>query len=132
MDFSKSRKNNLVSNDDKVESPDNFSLGSYLGKTVKIKGNITSDESVGIEGRVNGNIKSADTITIGKSGNVSGKIEADIINIMGKAKGDIISRKKVRIQSGAKFDGNINTDNVIIEEGGLFNGNMNMSEKKNK
>ncbi|MCK5222719.1 MAG: polymer-forming cytoskeletal protein, partial [Candidatus Aminicenantes bacterium] len=64
-----------------------------------------------------------------KSGNVTGKIEADVINIIGKAKGDIISRKKLIIQSSANFDGNINTDNVIIEEGGIFNGNMNLSEK---
>ena len=129
MDFSKSKKNNSVSNEDKVESSDKFGLGSYLGKTVKIKGNITSDESVRIEGRINGNIKSSATITIGKSGNVTGKIEADVINIIGKAKGDIISRKKLILQSSAKFDGNINTDNVIIEEGGIFNGNMNLSEK---
>lgn len=132
MDFSKSKKDNLISERDKTDSSESFSSESYLGKTIKIKGNLTSEESVIIEGRVNGNIKSADTITIGKYGNTKGKLEADVINIMGRAKGDIISRKNLKIQGTAKFDGNINAENVIIEEGGIFNGNMNMSEKKDR
>ncbi len=105
---------------------------SFLGKSIKIKGNISSEESIRIEGRVNGNIKSKKAIIIGESGNINGKLEADSINLSGKAKGDIISRIRLTIHRTAKFEGNIHSDNIIIEEGGIFNGNMNLPEKKNK
>ena len=132
MDFTKNRKKDEVDRIEEVSSSANISSESFLGRTIKIKGNITSEDSIIIEGKVTGNIQSKNTVTIGKSGNTNGKIEAELINIIGKAKGDIITGKKLKIHSFAKFYGNINSENVVIEEGGIFNGNMNMSEKKNK
>ena len=132
MDFTKKKKENGMNRIEEVNSSANVSSESFLGKTIKIKGNITSEDSIIIEGKVNGNIQSKNTITIGNSGNTTGKIEAEFINIIGKAKGDIFTGKKLKIHSTAKFEGNINSENVVIEEGGIFNGNMNMSEKKSK
>jgi len=130
MDFSKNRREN--ENMDSLISSGTTGSDSFLGKSVKVKGNITSEESVIIEGKVTGNITSENSITIGKSGNVNGKLEADFINILGKAKGTINSKIKLKIQNGARFEGDINSNSVIIEEGGVFNGMMNMSEKKNR
>ncbi len=132
MDFTKKKKGYEPNRIEEVNSSANVSSESFLGKTIKIKGNITSEDSIIIEGKVNGNIESKNTIPIGQSGNTAGKIEAEFINIIGKAKGDIFTGKKLKIHSSAKFEGNINSENVVIEEGGIFNGNMNMSEKKSK
>jgi len=130
MDFTKNRKKDKAEKSEEINSSTNVGSESFLGRTIKIKGNITSEDSIIIEGKVSGNIQSKNTVTIGKSGNTSGKIEAEFINIIGRAKGDIFTGKKLKIHSFAKFDGNINSENVVIEEGGIFNGNMNMSEKK--
>jgi len=130
MDFTKNRKENISENSSNLS--ENTGTESFLGKTVKIKGNISTDKSIILEGSIKGNISSKTSIIIGKSGNVSGRLEADFINISGKAKGTIISGKKLKILRNAKFDGDITASNVIIEEGGIFNGNMNMSEKKGR
>ncbi len=130
MDFTKNKKANAIENT--AIPSESSGTESFLGSTVKIKGNISSDESLILEGKVNGNISSKNSITIGKSGNCTGILEADFVTIMGKAKGTIITGKKLRLLSKAKFEGNITSSNVIVEEGGIFNGNMNMSEKKGK
>ncbi len=127
MDLSKkNEKNNYshASNDNESES--------YFGKSVKIKGNITSQDSILIEGKFNGNINVKETLTIGESGNVNGKIEANSINVMGKVKGEIRTNQKLRVLSTAKIKGDIFSNSVIIQEGGVFNGNMNMKEKETK
>ncbi|MEN8221918.1 MAG: polymer-forming cytoskeletal protein [Acidobacteriota bacterium] len=128
MDFKKNRNESEIVRDERPSV--NSETESYLGSTLKIKGNISSEEPVILEGKLTGNISSQQSITIGKSGTSSGRLEADYINIVGKAKGTIVTGKKLKIFSNAKFDGDITSTKVIIEEGGIFNGNMNMSEKK--
>ena len=130
MDFSRSKKEVLA--ETPVVPTAQGGNDSYLGKTLKIKGSITSDESVTVEGKVTGNITSDTSITIGESGNVSGTLEADYVNVLGKAKGIIKSKQRMIIKTNARFEGEINSGSVIIEEGGVFNGNMNMSDKKNR
>ena len=130
MDFTKNKKGNTTERTNITS--ESSGTESFLGSTVKIKGNISTEESIILEGKITGNISSKNSIIIGKSGNASGRLEADFINISGKAKGTIITGKKLKILSNAIFDGNITASNVIIEEGGIFNGNMNMSEKKGR
>jgi len=130
MDFSKSKKvNEAISIDENSKSSE---TESFIGKSIKVKGNISSEQSIRIEGKITGNITSNNSITIGKSGISSGRLEAEYINILGNSKGTIVSGKKLNILSNAKFNGNITSPKVIIDEGGIFNGNMNMLEKKGK
>ncbi len=59
--------------------------GTYIGKTMDIKADITSDENITIEGRVNGNIEVTKVLTIGRSGNVTADIKAAVVRIIGVA-----------------------------------------------
>lgn len=130
MDFTKNRKRNETENKDlPVE---NTESESYIGKSVTIKGNISSEGPVVMDGKITGNIKSSGTVTIGNTGKSSGALEAEHVKVYGTAKGSIVTRKKLIIHNTARFDGTITSANVVIEEGGLFNGNMNMEGSKKK
>ncbi len=129
MDFSKKKVNEAIRKDEALKSSESE---SFLGKTIKIKGNISSEQSIIFEGKITGNITSKNSITIGKSGISSGRLEAEYINILGNSKGTIVSSKKLNILSNSKFNGNITSSKVIIEEGGVFNGNIIMLGKKGK
>ena len=102
---------------------------SYLGKTLKIKGEITSDEFLTVEGEVKGNINISKTLTIGKSGYVDGEITAEKVKIEGRAKGKVTASDKLEISSNGNFQGNIKSDKLVIEEGAVFQGNANMEDK---
>ena len=53
-----------------------------IGPGVKIAGQITSDENLVIEGKVNGSITAKNhEVTVGKSGNLKANISANIVNI---------------------------------------------------
>lgn len=101
---------------------------SYLGKTLKIKGEISSDEYLTVEGQVTGNINITKTLVIGKDGYVDGEITAEVVKIDGKAKGSITASEKLEISSRGHFHGNIKSEKLVIEEGAVFQGNANQDE----
>lgn len=101
---------------------------SYLGKTLKIKGEITSDEKLTVEGEITGNINITKTLTIGKSGYVDGEISAKVVKIEGRAKGNVTAKEKLEISTNGNFYGNITSDKLVIAEGAVFQGKANMDE----
>lgn len=104
------------------------SSSSYLGKTVEIKGKITSQEFLTIEGKVTGDVESSKTLTIGKSGFINGKIDAEEVQIHGKAEGNIKAVRKLRISSEGNFEGAVKSDKLIIEDGAVFKGKINLDD----
>lgn len=132
MDLSKIKKENEPAGSGSYSGSVQGNSESFLGKSVKFKGNITSEESIMIEGKITGNISSDREITIGAEGNINGRIDAGVVNLLGAARGEIVAKQKINIRNAAKFNGNMTSDKVTIEEGGIFNGNMNMPERKQR
>ncbi len=104
--------------------------GSFIGKTMDIRADITSDEDITIEGRVNGNISVSRTVTIGRSGNVSADIKAAVVRVIGVAKGSISASDKVEILSEGRYSGNIQSTKLVVAEGAVLNGHVNKNQKK--
>ncbi|NIM13736.1 MAG: polymer-forming cytoskeletal protein [Candidatus Aminicenantes bacterium] len=105
---------------------------SYIGESMKIKADITSDENVTIEGKVTGNIDISKTLTIGKKGSVKADIKAAIVRIIGEAKGNIVASEKVEILAQGRYTGNIQSQKLVVEEGAILNGNINQKKVKEK
>ena len=103
---------------------------SYLGKSMKIKGKISSDEYLTVDGLVEGNIDINKTLTIGKHGCVNGTINADVVKLDGKVEGNITAADKLEITSSGVFQGTIKSGKLVIEEGATFKGNVNVEDEK--
>jgi cytoskeletal protein CcmA (bactofilin family) len=101
---------------------------SYLGNSMKIKGKISSDEYLTVDGQVEGNINISKTLTIGKNGYVNGTINADMVRLDGKAEGNITAANKLEIASSGTFHGTIKSDKLVIEEGATFRGKVNAED----
>jgi len=100
---------------------------AMIGKTITIKGDITGEESLVIEGRVDGTIhlKSND-LTIGQSGRVNANVTANVVRIDGEVTGDIVGIEKVVVTKTGKVHGNIVGPRVTLEDGAKFKGSIDM------
>lgn len=98
-----------------------------IGKTISIKGDITGEESLVIEGKVDGTVhlKSND-LTIGQSGRVNANLTANVVRIDGEVKGDIVGTEKVVITKTGRVQGNIVGPRVTLEDGAKFKGSIDM------
>ena len=100
---------------------------AMIGPGVKIKGQITSDEKLVIEGKVDGGITAkSHEVIVGKSGVLNANINAKVVKIDGTVKGDICGGDNVVISKTGNVLGNIQSPRVTLEDGAKFKGSIEM------
>ncbi|MFK8050189.1 MAG: polymer-forming cytoskeletal protein [Halioglobus sp.] len=98
-----------------------------IGSSIVIKGTVTGDEDLTIEGKVEGTIDlKSNVVSVGPSGRVKADISAKIVNIEGEVAGDISGNEKVVISKSGNVKGNIVAPRVTLEDGAIFKGSIDM------
>jgi cytoskeletal protein CcmA (bactofilin family) len=103
---------------------------SVLGPTLFFKGDLSAEEDLLIQGRVEGSITHTQRLTVGPQGTVKANIRAQLIIVEGTVDGDLQADKAVYVKEGAKIVGNIFAPTVSILEGASFSGRIDMDGKK--
>lgn len=99
-----------------------------IGPSIVIKGEVTGDEDLLIQGRVEGSVHlNGNEVSIGQSGQVVADIEAKTVKIDGEVTGDIQGREKVIISKSGNVRGNIVAPRVTLEDGAVFKGSIDMN-----
>jgi cytoskeletal protein CcmA (bactofilin family) len=97
-----------------------------LGKTLLFRGELTAEEDVILQGRVEGSIRHARSLIIGADGSVLGDVYANHLTVEGLVEGDLHGREAVIVKATAQVRGNIFAPRVGIMEGATFNGRVEM------
>jgi len=97
-----------------------------IGKGIIIKGSLTGGGDLVVEGRVEGQVNLKNHLTIENTGKVQADIRAEELTINGEASGNIDASGKVLISTSAKVSGDIKAPRVVIEDGAVFNGSIEM------
>lgn len=95
---------------------------SVLSSDLTVKGNITTQGDVQIEGTVDGDIR-AHQLTVGESATIHGEIVADEIIVNGRVVGRVRGLK-VRLSASARVEGDIVHKTIAIESGAHFEGSV--------
>jgi cytoskeletal protein CcmA (bactofilin family) len=97
---------------------------SVIDAHLSIQGDIATDGTVRVDGRIDGTLHRADTLIIGAGGAVIGNIEAREVVVGGELTGDLSVRGRVEIQKTATVRGDIRAAAVGLEEGGTVHGHV--------
>ena len=101
-----------------------------IGKTAVLHGELTANEDLTIEGRVEGKIELRQhVLTIGVHGKVKSEILAKSVIIIGEVDGNIVATDKVDIRNAGSVDGDIVSPRVAIAEGAHFRGSIDMQRE---
>jgi cytoskeletal protein CcmA (bactofilin family) len=103
---------------------------SILGPTLYFKGDLSAEEDLLIQGRVEGSIIHTQRLTVGPHGTVKADIRAQRIVVDGTVHGDMQAEKSVFVRETARVVGNIYAPVVSIFEGASFSGRIDMDGKK--
>lgn len=102
-------------------------VNAYFGKGSKFSGKLCFEGIVRVDGKVEGEIQSSDTLIIGEGAEVRANINVTNVFISGRVDGDIIANGRIELARAGSLNGNIRTPVFIIQEGGSFNGRCTMS-----
>ena len=100
-----------------------------LGKTLLFRGELTAEEDVILQGRVEGSITHSQRITVCAEGTVTANVRAQVIVVEGTLTGDLQAEKSVMVKESARLRGNITAPSVSIVEGAQFTGGIDMEKK---
>ena len=99
---------------------------SVLSSDLTVKGNITTQGDVQIEGTVDGDIR-AHQLTVGESATIHGEIVAEEVIVNGRVVGRVRGLK-VRLSATARVEGDIVHKTIAIESGAHFEGSVQRQE----
>lgn len=101
-----------------------------IGKSISIKGDLTGNEDLVLEGKVEGKVDLPNNqLTIGANGAVKAEIQAKAVIVVGKVTGNIRGTDRIEIQATGVVDGDVSAPRLVVAEGAVLNGSIAMSEK---
>ena len=97
---------------------------SVIDSQLTISGEIQTDGTIRVDGRVEGSTHRADTLIVGKDGVVVGDIEAREVVVGGEIRGNLVVSGRVEVQKSATVQGDVHAAAVMLQEGGTIQGHM--------
>ena len=99
-----------------------------IGKTIVVHGELSGEEDLTIEGRVEGKISlEGHQLTVGETGNIAAEVVAKTVTIIGRMEGNLYAKDRAEIAESGSLNGDIRSPRVIIAEGAKFKGSVDMS-----
>src|ERR1700733_12158620 len=96
-----------------------------LGATLHVKGEITGNEDLHINGTVEGLVQLEDRkLTVGASAKVTADIIAREVVVYGNVKGNLRARDRIEIKKDGSVVGDLTTARIMIEDGAYFKGSI--------
>jgi cytoskeletal protein CcmA (bactofilin family) len=94
-----------------------------LGASLHVKGEITGNEDLAIDGTVEGLVHLEDRkLTIGASARVTADVIAREVVVYGNVKGNLRARDRIEIKKDGSVVGDLTTARIMIEDGAYFKG----------
>lgn len=106
---------------------------AVIGKAMRIKGDIYSQEDLYVDGEIEGTLELKEhCLTIGPNGKARSAIKAREAVVMGSIQGNVEARDKIAIRKDGKLVGDIKTAGIIIEDGAYFKGSIDIVKVNGK
>jgi cytoskeletal protein CcmA (bactofilin family) len=98
----------------------------FMDKSVRMEGTLEFPGTFRLEGQVKGSLISTETLVLGEGARVEGQIEGNHVVISGRFDGVIFAKGRVEIHAKGVVTGEIHAPCLIIEPGGIFDGQCHM------
>jgi cytoskeletal protein CcmA (bactofilin family) len=102
---------------------------AMIGRSISIRGEVTGDEDMVIQGRVEGSVDlKQHSVTVGPEGEVKANVIARVVTVQGKVVGNLSGEEQVILRASARVEGDIVAPRVVLEDGTVFRGSVEMGE----
>ena len=109
-----------------MASPAPRPAACVLGQQITVRGTLTGEEDLVVEGRVEGSVSLAGHLIVAEGGVLEADLDVQSIEVHGEVRGDIVASESITIDKGAEVAGNVRAPRVIIHDGAQFQGSVEM------
>jgi len=113
---------------DQLETPPD-KVNTVIGKDTHFQGSLKAKGLIRIDGVMEGDVETQGDVVIGESGRVSIELKARNVAVAGRFEGTMDLGGKLEIKSIGVVIGEIKTNGLLVDDGAIFSGNVEMKRK---
>jgi len=104
----------------------------FLDHGTSLTGELQFSGTLRVDGEIHGSISTDDLLIVGERATVHADVKAGEVQIFGSVFGNIDSARRIEVYPTGRLKGDVHTPQLIIEEGGVFEGHSHgpLNEKK--
>ncbi|MBN2288428.1 MAG: polymer-forming cytoskeletal protein [Candidatus Glassbacteria bacterium] len=108
------------------------SISSVLGESTRLNGKLVFSGTMRIDGNIKGEIAAKqekgihNTLIVGEKAWINGDVRVDTVINSGRINGNVYAATRIAIHEPGQLIGDVQTSELTVEEGVVFNGKCNM------
>ena len=107
-------------------------INSMIGHDAHVKGEINTKGAVRIDGEFDGKLNAKGDVFVGEGSKITGNIVGARVVVSGDVNGNIIANDGLEITKSGRVYGDITGDKLLIDEGAIYKGKVNMESASKK
>ncbi|MGD8376314.1 MAG: polymer-forming cytoskeletal protein [Acidobacteriota bacterium] len=103
-------------------------LDGYIGPGTEIEGTVRFSQVLRVDGKITGKVVSERELIVGESAEIDAEIQVGSVSVSGRLAGKVHVKDRMEIHPGARVNADLRLDrpSLVIEEGGILEGNVQM------
>jgi len=106
--------------------PGSENINVFLDKHTVFEGKMTFEGILHLDGKVEGEIFNSGTLIMGETAVIKGKLRVNALILNGRVEGEVNAKERVEIHSKGKMYGTLFAPILVIQDGGIFEGDCKM------
>src|SRR5436309_10787047 len=104
-----------------------------IGKSIYIRGELSGNEDLTIEGTVHGKVELKDhNLIVGSTGRILAEIHAKAVIIQGEVQGNVHAEDRIELATSGTVKGDLVAPRIVIADGARFKGTVDMDRPAEK
>jgi cytoskeletal protein CcmA (bactofilin family) len=101
-------------------------LSGFLDVGSEFHGELSFQDTLRIDGKFKGAIKSGRLLVIGESADVDAEIHVETLSVSGTLRGSVRATGRIELHDTARCQCSLDTNVLVVEEGAVFEGHCSM------
>jgi len=102
----------------------NADFPTILGPDAVFKGDLSYDKGLRLQGRFEGKINTPGKLHVAKEAIMQAEVDAGAIIVEGQVKGNLTASDRIELKNSARYEGDLTTSKLVVEEGAIFSGHV--------
>ena len=103
---------------------------THIGPAISIVGDVECDDELVVDGSIRGRVRSHDVrVIVGPQGRVRGDIRGRRVVVQGHVDGSIWASERIELAATAVVHGSMSSNRIVIAEGAIMNGPIDMDQR---
>ena len=105
-------------------------LEGFLDEGSSFSGEVTFHDTLRIDGKFEGAVRSGNTLIVGGSADVNAEVDVAVVSVSGRIRGNVRASERVELHPTARAECSLDCKVLVVHEGALFDGQCAMGGKK--